>query len=46
MVLSTTLRDATWPTARIVRDLDELRAFIVKPGGPVYVSVVAAWSEA
>jgi len=36
-VLSTTLRDATWPTARIVRDLDELRAFKAQPGGPVYV---------
>jgi dihydrofolate reductase len=37
LVLSTTLRDAAWPTARIVRDLDELRAFKVQPGGPVYV---------
>jgi len=37
LVLSTTLRDATWPTARIVRDLDELRAFKAQPGGPVYV---------
>jgi dihydrofolate reductase len=37
LVLSTTLRDATWPTARIVRDFDELRAFKAQPGGPVYV---------
>jgi len=36
-VLSTTLRGATWPTARIVRDFDELRAFKAQPGGPVYV---------
>jgi dihydrofolate reductase len=37
LVLSTTLENATWPTARIVRDLDELRAFKAQPGGPVYV---------
>ena len=37
LVLSTTLRAATWPTARFVRDLDELRAFKAQPGGPVYV---------
>jgi dihydrofolate reductase len=37
LVLSTTIRNATWPTARIVRDLDELRAFKAQPGGPVYV---------
>jgi dihydrofolate reductase len=37
LVLSTTIRDASWPTARIVRDLDELRAFRAQPGGPVYV---------
>ena len=37
LVLSTTLDDATWPTARILRDLDELRAFKEQPGGPVYV---------
>jgi hypothetical protein len=36
-VLSTTIRDAAWPTARILRDLDELRAFKAQPGGPVYV---------
>jgi dihydrofolate reductase len=37
LVLSTTLREATWPTARIVRDLDDLREFKVQPGGPVYI---------
>lgn len=37
LVLSTTLRDATWPTAHIVHDLDELRAFKAQPGEPVYV---------
>ncbi|MGH2871896.1 MAG: dihydrofolate reductase family protein, partial [Solirubrobacteraceae bacterium] len=37
LVLSTTLTDVTWPTARIVRDLDQLRAFKAQPGGPVYV---------
>jgi dihydrofolate reductase len=37
LVLSTKIRDAAWPTARIVRDLDELRAFKSQPGGPVYV---------
>ena len=37
LVLSTTLQGATWPTARIVRDLDELRAFKAQPGGAVYV---------
>ena len=37
LVLSRTLDDVTWPTARIVRDLDELRAFKAQPGGAVYV---------
>jgi dihydrofolate reductase len=37
LVLSSTLRDTTWPTARVVRELDELRAFKTQPGGPVYV---------
>jgi dihydrofolate reductase len=37
LVLSRTLGGATWPTARIVRDLDELRAFKAEPGGAVYV---------
>jgi dihydrofolate reductase len=37
LVLSTTLAGATWPTAQIVRDLDELRTFKAQPGGAVYV---------
>jgi dihydrofolate reductase len=37
LVLSRTLDNVTWPTARIVRDLDELRAFKAQPGGAVYV---------
>lgn len=37
LVLSRTLDTATWPTARIVHDLDELRAFKAQPGGAVYV---------
>ena len=37
LVLSTTLENATWPTARIVRDLDELQALKAQPGGAVYV---------
>jgi dihydrofolate reductase len=37
LVLSTTLRDTAWPTARIVGNLDELREFRAAPGSPVYV---------
>jgi dihydrofolate reductase len=37
LVLSKTLNSATWPTARIIRDLDELRALKAQPGGAVYV---------
>lgn len=37
LVLSTTLDGATWPTARIVRDLDGLRAFKAQAGGVAYV---------
>ncbi len=37
LVLSTTLAATTWPTARIVRDVDELRAFKAQAGQPVYV---------
>jgi dihydrofolate reductase len=37
LVLSRTLDDVSWPTARIVRDLEELRAFKTRTGGPVYV---------
>jgi dihydrofolate reductase len=36
-VLSTTLDNAAWPTVQIIRDLEELRAFKARPGGPVYV---------
>ena len=37
LVLSATLREVTWPTARIVGNLDELRAFKAQPGGTTYV---------
>ena len=37
LVVSRTLTDTTWPTARIVRDLGELSAFIRPPGKPIYV---------
>ena len=37
LVLSKTLTDASWPTARIVRDIDEIRALRQQPGGAVYV---------
>jgi dihydrofolate reductase len=37
LVLSTTLDNATWPTAQILQDLEELRAFKARPGAPVYV---------
>ena len=37
LVVSRTLTETTWPTARIVRDLDELTAFTGQPGKPVYV---------
>jgi dihydrofolate reductase len=37
LVLSTTLTEATWPTARIVGDLDEIRALRRQPGEAVYV---------
>jgi dihydrofolate reductase len=37
LVLSTTLRDVTWPSARIVNELEDLRAFKAMPGDPVYV---------
>ena len=37
LVLSTTLSHATWPTARIVRDIDEIRTFKGQAGKPVYV---------
>jgi dihydrofolate reductase len=37
LVLSTTLSEASWPTARLVRDLDALRSFKAQAGNPVYV---------
>lgn len=37
LVLSTTLRNVTWPTARIVRDMSEIRALKAQPGNAVYV---------
>ena len=37
LVVSRTLADTTWPSARIVRDLDSLTAFARQPGKPVYV---------
>jgi dihydrofolate reductase len=37
LVLSTTLTEATWPTARIVRDIDEICALRQQPGKAVYV---------
>lgn len=37
LVLSTTLTAVTWPTARIVRSAEELRAFKAQPGEAVYV---------
>ncbi len=37
LVLSTTLRETTWPTARIVREINVLRAFKAQAGNPVYV---------
>ena len=37
LVLSTTLTETTWPTARIVGDIDELRTLRQEPGKAVYV---------
>jgi dihydrofolate reductase len=37
LVVSTTLTESSWPSARIVRDLGEIRALREQPGGPVYV---------
>ena len=37
LVLSTTLADVTWPSARIVRSLDEIRAFKQQGNGATYV---------
>ena len=37
LVVSTTLTETTWPSARLVRDMDEIRALREQPGNPVYV---------
>ncbi len=37
LVLSNTLTETTWPTARIVRDLDEIAALRQQEGNAVYV---------
>ncbi len=37
LVLSTTLADVTWPSARIVRSIDEIGAFKYDGPGTVYV---------
>jgi dihydrofolate reductase len=37
LVLSKTLTAASWPTARIVRDIEEIRGFRQQRGGAVYV---------
>ena len=37
VVLSTTLRSVSWPTAQIVRDVSELRALKGQPGKNTYV---------
>jgi len=37
LVLSTTLADVTWPSARIVRSLDAIRAFKQQGNGTTYV---------
>ena len=37
LVLSTTLADVTWPSARIIRSVEEIRTFRHDGQGPVYV---------
>jgi dihydrofolate reductase len=37
LVVSTTLDGATWPSARILREMRELRALKAQPGRPAYV---------
>jgi len=37
LVVSKTLTDTNWPTARIVRELDEIRSFKEQPGAAAYV---------
>jgi dihydrofolate reductase len=50
VVLSTTLTEATWPSARIVGDIDEIRALREQSGNPAYVvggpSLIASLIEA
>src|SRR6188768_594713 len=36
LVLSTTLQAATWPSARIVRDVSEVAALQQQPGDAIY----------
>lgn len=37
LVVSTSLDEVSWPTARLIRELDELRAFKAQGGNPAYV---------
>ena len=37
LVLSTRLTDTSWPTARIVRDIEEIRGLRQQPGNAFYV---------
>jgi dihydrofolate reductase len=37
LVLSKTITDSSWPTARVVHDIDEVRALKQQPGTAVYV---------
>lgn len=37
LVLSRTLTETSWPSARLVRDVEEIRAFRRQPGKAVYV---------
>ena len=37
LVLSRTLEETSWPTARLIRDLGEIRALTEEPGRPAYV---------
>ena len=36
LVLSRTIDEVTWPSARIVRDVEEIRAVKAEPGQPMY----------
>ena len=37
LVVSTTLTGVTWPTARIIRSLDEIRTLKHEPGNAIYI---------